>query len=85
MSFLSSLWARAAAAAAFVAGALFFLARVFRAGRDAERAKSAKAALDHQSKTATEVSRSDEAVSDPASARAQRLRKRFERDADAGP
>ena len=83
MSFLSSLWARIAAAAAIVAGALFFLARVFRAGGDAERANSAKTALDHQSRTATEVSKSDAAVSDPASARAQRIRKRFERD--AGP
>lgn len=79
MSFLSSLWARLAAIAAAAAAAALFLARVFRAGRDAERAKSAKAALDHQSKTATEVRRSDEAVSDPASARAQRIRKRFER------
>ncbi len=79
MSFLSSVWARLAAAVAVVAAAALFLARVFRAGRDAERAANAKAALDHQSKTATEVSRSDAAVSDPASVRAQRIRKRFER------
>jgi hypothetical protein len=79
MSFLSSLWARIAAAVAIVAGALFFLARVFRAGGDAERAKSAKTALDHQSRTANQVSDADAAVSDPASARAQRIRKRFER------
>jgi hypothetical protein len=83
MSFLSSVWARIAAGAAILAGALFFLARVFRAGGDAERAQSAKTALDHQSRTATDVSKSDAAVSDPASARAQRIRKRFERD--AGP
>ena len=79
MSFLSSVWSRLAAAAVAAAAVLVFLAHVFRAGRDAERAASAKAALDHQSKTATEVSRSDAAVSDPASARAQRVRKRFER------
>lgn len=79
MNFLSSVWSRLAAAAVAAAAVLVFLARVFRAGRDAERAASAKAALDHQSKTATEVSRSDAAVSDPASARAQRVRKRFER------
>jgi hypothetical protein len=79
MSLLSSLWARLAAAAAVAAAAALFLARVFRAGRESERATNAKAALDHQSKTATEVSRSDAAVSDPASARAQRIRKRFER------
>lgn len=81
MSFLSSLWARLATAAAVGVAAIVFLARVFRAGRDSERAASAKAALDHQSKTATEVSRSDAAVSAPASTRAQRIRKRFERDA----
>ena len=79
MSFLSSLWARLAAAAAAAAAALLLLARVFRAGREAERAAAAEAALRHQSKTATDVSRSDAAVSDPASARAQRIRKRFER------
>ena len=79
MSFLSSLWARLAAAAAIAGAAIVFLARIFRAGRDSERAARAKAALDHQSKTATEVSRSDAAVSDPDSARAQRIRKRFER------
>ncbi len=79
MSFLSSLWARLAAAAAIAGAAIVFLARIFRAGRDSERAASAKAALDHQSKTATEVSRSDAAVSDPDAARAQRIRKRFER------
>ena len=79
MSFLSSVWSRLAAAAVAAAAVLAFLARVFRAGGDAERAASAKAALDHQSKTATEVSRSDAAVSDPSSVRAQRIRKRFER------
>jgi hypothetical protein len=79
-AFFSSLWARLAAAAAILGGVLFLLARVFRAGGDAERAKSAKAALDHQSKTATEVSRSDAAVSDPASQRAQRIRKQFQRE-----
>lgn len=83
MSFLSSLWARLAAAAALAAAAILFIAHAFRAGRNAERAASAKAAFDHQSKTATEVSRSDAAVADPASARAQRIRKRFERDAGA--
>ena len=78
-AFLSSVWARLAAAAAIVGAALFFLARVFRAGGDAERAKSAKAALDHQAKTANQVSRSDAALADPSAARAQRVRKRFER------
>jgi len=83
MSFLSGIWARIAAVGAVLAGLVFFLARVFKAGRDAERAKSAKAALDHQSSTANQVRQSDEAVGDPSSSRAQRIRRRFERDSDA--
>ncbi len=78
-AFLSGAWARIAAAAALLAGALFFVARAFKAGREAERAKSARAALEHQSKTASKVSQSDEAVADPASPRAQRIRKLFQR------
>jgi len=84
-AFFSGVWAKLAAVGAILAGILFFVARVFKAGGDAARAKSAKAALDHQSKTATQVSRSDDAVADPSSPRAQRLRRRFERDAGAGP
>lgn len=72
--------ALAALAAAFAGALLFFLARVFRAGRDAERAAAAKAAHDHQQKTATQVSQSDEALADPRSDRARRVRRRFERD-----
>jgi hypothetical protein len=78
-AFLSGVWVRLAAAAAIVGAAIFFLARVFRAGGDAERAKSAQAALDHQSNTATAVSRSDAALADPSADRAARVRKRFQR------
>ena len=35
MSFLSGIWARIAAVGAVLAGLVFFLARVFKAGRDA--------------------------------------------------
>jgi hypothetical protein len=79
MSFLSGLWARIAAAAAILAGLLFFLLRVFKAGGDAARARSAKAALDHQTETANDVRKSDEAMVDPSSSRAQRVRRKFER------
>jgi hypothetical protein len=84
MSFLSSLWARIAAVGAILAAALFFLARVFKAGGDAERLRSAKAALDHQTNTASQVRTSDEAAADPASPRARRMRRQFQRDDDAG-
>ncbi len=80
MSFLSGVWARIAAVGAILAAALFFLARVFKAGGDAERAKSAKAALEHQTDTATQVRQSDEALADPSSPRARRVRRQFERD-----
>ncbi len=82
MSLLSGFWARIVAAGAIVAAALFFLARVFKAGRDTERAKSAKAALQHQSDTANQVRHSDEAVADPSSARARRVRAQFQRNED---
>lgn len=83
MSFLSTLWARIAAAAAavgaIVAAVLVFVWRAFKAGRAAERAKSAQAALEHQVSTAKQVSRSDDAVADPRSERARRVRKLFQR------
>jgi hypothetical protein len=82
MSFLTGVWARIAALGAILAGALFFLARAFRAGGDAARAKSAKAALDHQTETASQTRQSDDAVADPASPRARRVRKQFERKED---
>lgn len=80
MSFLTGIWARIVAVGAILAAALFFLARVFKAGGEAERAKSAKAALDHQTNTANQVRRSDETVADPSSSRARRVRRQFERD-----
>jgi hypothetical protein len=80
-----SAWAKIAAVAAITAALLLFLARVFRAGGDAERARSAKAAHDHQQDTAAKVSQSDEALDDPRSDRARRVRRRFERDDDARP
>ncbi|HEY7610400.1 MAG TPA: hypothetical protein VIF14_14290 [Alphaproteobacteria bacterium] len=83
MSFLSGIWVRIAAAGAILAGLAFFLARVFKAGGDAARAKSAQAALDHQTETGTHVRQSDEAIGDPSSPRARRVRRQFERD--AGP
>jgi hypothetical protein len=61
---------------------LFILARAFRAGGDAARARGAQAALDHQTDTAKKVSVSDEAVADPASERARRVRRQFERNED---
>ena len=83
MSWLARLAAGAGAKLALLAAlagaALFVFARIFRAGGDAARAKSAKAAHDHQTKTATEVSTSDEALADPRSDRARRVRRQFER------
>lgn len=72
--------AKIAAIAAAVGAALLFLAKVFRAGGDAERAKSAKAALDHVQKTGEQVTKSDDAVADPRSERAKYVRQKFERE-----
>ena len=71
--------AKLAMLAALAGAVLFAIARIFRAGGDAARAKSAQAAHDHQTKTATEVSKSDEAVADPLSDRARRVRGQFQR------
>jgi len=69
-----------AAAAAAIAGALlFFLARAFRAGGDAERARSAEAARDHERQTETQTRKADDAIADPGSARARRVRRMFQR------
>jgi len=84
MSWLASLaagaWGRIAALGAIAAAAAFVLARVFRAGAAGEQAKTAEAALRHQSDTAAKVSQSDEAMADPAAARARRVRQQFERE-----
>ncbi|MGH7004194.1 MAG: hypothetical protein ACREIP_09625 [Alphaproteobacteria bacterium] len=72
--------ARIAAFAALAGVLLLFLARVFRAGRDAETARGSEAAHRHQVKTATQTSRSDEAMADPHSERARRVRRQFERE-----
>lgn len=80
MGFLGGLWAKIVAIGAIVGAVLLFLARVFKAGADAEKAKTTKAALDHQVKTSEQVSQSDEALSDPQSDRARRVRDRFGRD-----
>lgn len=79
-SLAGSVWAKIAAIAAVVGAVLLFLAKVFRAGRDAERAKSTKAALDHVQKTGEQVTKSDEAVADPRSERAKYVRQKFERE-----
>jgi hypothetical protein len=81
MSFLTGMWARIAAIGAILAGALIFLARVFQAGGEAQRAKSAQAALDHDRNTASQVRQSDESMADPSTPRARRVRRQFERDA----
>lgn len=84
MSWLASLaagaWGRIAALAGIAAAAAFVLARAFRAGAAGEKAKTAEAALRHQSDTAAKVSRSDEAIADPDDARGRRVRKQFERE-----
>lgn len=79
-AFFTGLWAKLAAAAAIVAAIGLFLFRVFRAGGDAERAKTAKAAFDHQQETSKQVSKADETLADPHADRARRVRDRFSRD-----
>ncbi len=78
-AFFSSAWSRVAALAAVLGAGLLLLARIFRAGRDAARADAADAALRHKSRTEDEVRKSDDAISDPESARARRIRRQFER------
>jgi hypothetical protein len=77
-------WGKAAAIAAGLAAlgaALVFVARrLVRAGGDAARADAAEAAHEHQTRTASQVRDSDEALADPASRRARRVRRLFERD-----
>jgi hypothetical protein len=79
-SFFASAWSRIAAVAGIVGAAALVLFRIFRAGAASEQAKSTAAALAHQTATAQQVSKSDEAMADPAAERARRVRRQFERD-----
>lgn len=81
MAWLAKLGAGIWAKLALVAGIVgLFALRLIKAGGDAEKAKTAKAAHDHQLKTGEQVRKSDDAVADPRSARAKSVRERFERD-----
>lgn len=79
-AFFGGLWAKLVLVAGIVAAAGLFVLRLIKAGRDAERAKTTKAAHDHQVDTGKQVSKSDEVLADPKSPRAQRVRDRFSRD-----
>ena len=79
-AFLSGLWGKLVLVAGIVAAAGLFIARLIKAGADAERAKSAKAAHDHQTATAEKVGRSDDAMADPKSPHAKKVREQFSRD-----
>jgi hypothetical protein len=76
----AGVWAKLALLAGIVAAGALFVMRLIKAGADAEKAKSAKAAHDHQTSTADKVSKSDEALADPKSPHGQRVRDRFSRD-----
>lgn len=79
-AFFSGIWAKLMLGAAIVGGLLVLVFRLIKAGGDAERARAAKAAFDHQVKTGAQVRQSDETLADPKSPRAQRLHDRFSRD-----
>lgn len=76
----ASIWAKVVLIAVFIGGILLLAMRLVAAGRDAERARDAKAAFKYQVDTAKKVSKSDEALVDPKSSRAKRVRDRFSRD-----
>lgn len=83
-TWLTGIWAKIAGGIALVLGlvgakALYDRARR-REGAAAERVKSLEAARNHETKTSDQVRKSDEAVANPASDRARRVRRQFERD-----
>lgn len=51
-----------------------------REGAEAEKARQREAVLQHERATSDQVRKSDEALADPASDRARRVRRQFERD-----
>lgn len=73
-------WSKIVLIAGIVAAAGLFVMRLIKAGADAERAKTTKAALDHQVKTGEQVSNADERLADPKSDRGKRVRDSFSRD-----
>lgn len=79
MGLLSSLWVKLAIGAALVLGLLAFLWRVYKAGGDAQKLKTAHENLQHLVKTAKEVNRADKNLATPGSPRAKRVRDLFTR------
>lgn len=79
MGIFSSLWIKLAIGAALILGLLAFLWRIYKAGGDAQKLRTAQANLQHLVETAKEVNRADKNLATSGSPRAKRVRDLFTR------
>jgi hypothetical protein len=79
MGLLNSLWIKLAIAAAFAIGIAAFVWRIYKAGGDAQKLRTAHENLQHLVKTAKEVNNADSNLTRGDGARAKRVRDLFTR------